>query len=218
MSLSVLSELAIKAVACLIAIHHHRLDWAMTDAHDHNGEPSGSPPPPARPPRPAADSAEPPVGAAPGAARPQPARGAPGGTSRGRPGRGGGRGKGWSGGVQARETGKPTPVRELASAGASPDAEPDIDEVSVDVDGVSWTVRVCGRSGGASPAKAPLLLLGFWRSESTTSSPHREALVVGRLLADYTADELEAALAASREPPEPGRRPGFFSEISDRRR
>jgi hypothetical protein len=88
----------------------------------------------------------------------------------------------------------------------------------VDVDGTIWTVRVQGRSGGTSTVSAPLLLLGFWNAQSAPAPPDREALVVGRLLADMSERELEAALAQSRVPPDPDRRPGFFAEISDRRR
>ena len=123
---------------------------------------------------------------------------------------------------RAPESGKPTPVRDLAtpgvSPGASPDVEPDVGEATLEVDGTSWTVRVRGRSGGASAVKTPLLLLGFWKAQSATSPPDRETLVVGRLLADMTAGDLETALAESREPADPDRRPGFFSELSERRR
>ncbi len=123
---------------------------------------------------------------------------------------------------RAPESGKPTPVRVLAtrgvSPGASPDLEPDIAEATVEVDDTSWTVRVRGRSGGSSAAKAPLLLLGFWKAQTVTSLPDRETLVVARLLADLTEDDLETALAESRDPAAADRSKGFFSEISERRR
>ena len=51
-----------------------------------------------------------------------------------------------------------------------------------------------------------------------TPPPDREALVVGRLLADMSEGELQAAFAQSRVPADPDRRPGFFAEISERRR
>ena len=124
--------------------------------------------------------------------------------------------------LQARESGKPTPVRDLAthgvSSGETANVEPDVGEATVEVDGTSWTVRVRGRSGGTSAVKTPLLLLGFWNAQSTTSLPDREALVVGRLLVDMTAGDLETALAESRDPADPDRHPGFFSEISERHR
>ena len=124
--------------------------------------------------------------------------------------------------AQAPESGKPTPVRVLAtrgvSPGASPDLEPDIAEATVEVDDTSWTVRVRGRSGGSSAARAPLLLLGFWKAQTVTSLPDRETLVVARLLADLTEDDLETALAESRDPAAADRSKGFFSEISERRR
>ncbi len=123
---------------------------------------------------------------------------------------------------QTSKSGKPTPVRDLAtpgvSPGAAPDVEPDVGEATVEVDGTSWTVRVRGRSGGGSTVNTPLLCLGLWKVKSATSPPDREALVIGRLLADMTAGDLETALAESRDPVDPDRRPGFFSEISERRR
>jgi len=123
---------------------------------------------------------------------------------------------------QAPESGKPTPVRDLARSGASTDVpadvEPDVEEATVEVDRLSWTVRVQGRSGGASAASIPLLLLGFWKDQSASLPPDREALVVGRLLADLSEGELVAALAGSSDPPDPDRRPGFFVELSERRR
>ena len=119
---------------------------------------------------------------------------------------------------QVPESGKPTPVRDLAPPGASRGASPDVSEATVDVDGVPWTVRVQGRSGGASTASAPLLLLGFWQAQSAPAPPDREALVVGRLLADMSEGELQAAFAQSRVPADPDRRPGFFAEISECRR
>ena len=123
---------------------------------------------------------------------------------------------------QVAEPGKPTPVRDLAAPGVSPGAfpevEPDIDEATVEVDGTSWTIRVQGRSGGSDAMKPPLLLLGFWKAQTVASPPDREALVVGRLLADLTEDDLEAALAESRDPAVVDRSRGFFTEISERRR
>ena len=120
---------------------------------------------------------------------------------------------------QVPDSGKPTSVRDLAtpgaSRGASPDVSSDLREATVDVDGITWTVRVQGRSGGTSTVSAPLLLLGFWKAESATSPPDREALVVGRALTDMSEGEFESALAQSRVPADPDRRPGFFAEISE---
>ena len=123
---------------------------------------------------------------------------------------------------QAPESGKPTPVRDLAtpvvSPGASPKVEPDVAEATIEVDGTSWTIRVQGRSGGSTAGKTPLLLLGFWKAQTATSPPDREALVVGGLLAHLTEDDLETALAESRVPAAADRSRGFFSDISERRR
>ena len=118
-------------------------------------------------------------------------------------------------------SGKPTPVRNLGSARNSTQVEPDTEIVAIEVEGVSWTVRVQGRSGGSSPARAPLLLLGFWKSAPSAPSdapPDREALIVGSSLADLSADELVEVHAQSKEPAERSSRPGFFAEISERRR
>lgn len=123
---------------------------------------------------------------------------------------------------QAPESGKPTPVRDVAkpvsTRVASPDEKPDDSEATVEVDGTLWTVRVQGRSGGASPAKPSLLLLGFWRTATVGSQPDREAMVVGRRFRDLTDGDLEAALAESRDPSVVDRSKAFFSEISERRR
>ena len=123
---------------------------------------------------------------------------------------------------RARESGRPTPVRDLATSRVSPDAstgvEPDLLEATVEVDGTSWTVRVQGRSGGASAVNVPLLLLGFWKARPAASPPDREALVVGRVLADMTAGSLETALSESYDPADLDRPGGFFSEISQGRR
>lgn len=114
------------------------------------------------------------------------------------------------------------PVRDLARPGAAtdvlPDVEADVEEATVEVDRLSWTVRVQGRSGGASAVSAPLLLLGFWKGQSASLPPDREALVVGRLLADLSESELAEALAGSSDPADADRRPGFFAELSERRR
>jgi hypothetical protein len=66
--------------------------------------------------------------------------------------------------------------------------------------------------------KAPLLLLGFWEKQTAESLPDREALVVGRRFADLTEDDLQTALAESRDPAAASRSKGFFSEINESRR
>jgi hypothetical protein len=127
---------------------------------------------------------------------------------------------------RASESGKPTPVRDLATPGARRGAspgveshvEPDVAQATVEVDGMFWTVRVQGRSGGGSAVNAPLLLLGFWKAQPASSPPDRETLVVGRLLADMTEGELAAALAESCNPRDPDRRLGFFAELGGHRR
>lgn len=122
---------------------------------------------------------------------------------------------------ERRPGAQPPPARDLAtpsSRAAPPAEEPDLDGATVEVDGTVWTVRVRGRSGGSSAMKAPLLLLGFWEKQTAESLPDREALVVGRRFADLTEDDLQTALAESRDPAAASRSKGFFSEINESRR
>ena len=97
---------------------------------------------------------------------------------------------------------KPTPVRALGKAGASaPAVEPDLTEAVIEVEGRSWTVRVLGRSGrGGIGGAPPLLLVGFWEQGSVDSGHAREALVVGRTLAELSASRLEGAFARAAPP------------------
>jgi hypothetical protein len=73
--------------------------------------------------------------------------------------------------------------------------------VTLDIDGTPWVVRVLGRAGqGASvemATAAPLLVLGFYRSEESEAA-EREALVVGRTLVGLSQAQLESAFAKGR--------------------
>ena len=116
---------------------------------------------------------------------------------------------------------KPTPIREaLAASGGSGTAlEPDIEQVTIMVAGERWTARLRGRSGRAGAA--PLLLVGFWRDgpgPADGGAPELERLVVGRTLAGLGVRALEAALEQAAPPPDPDRRPPFFSEAGEGRR
>jgi hypothetical protein len=87
--------------------------------------------------------------------------------------------------------------------------EPDAEAVRLEVDGVRWTVRVLGRSGGSGAGVTPLLLLGFWKGEprgereTDRPGPHaREALVAARTLSGLSEGDLGDALSRS-DPPRP---------------
>ena len=112
---------------------------------------------------------------------------------------------------------KPTPARDV-NGGASPRApQAEANQVELEVDGESWTVRVLGRSGRASRMSPSLLLLGFWRDLSE-GDPPLEALVSGTTLASLSPVQLEAALSAAERPADVARRKAFFAEASQPRR
>ena len=75
---------------------------------------------------------------------------------------------------------------------------PDLDEALLEVADGAWVVRVLGRGGSGDGRSAPLLLLGFWRADTPTGDPEREAFVVGRTLAAQSPESLEKALQVSR--------------------
>lgn len=116
------------------------------------------------------------------------------------------------------ESGKPTPVRELKGEPPAVQAESDIAEAHVDVEGTRWTVRVLGRSGRASGSSAHLLLLGFWEGEDVGDEPSLEAMVAARALQALSAEALEAALAGAAKPSDADRRRGFFQDAGQARR
>lgn len=98
---------------------------------------------------------------------------------------------------------KPTPVRDLAPVESTPaPTEPDLEEAEVRIEGDVWAVRVLGRSGGERASATPLLLLGFWEDEHEGAAPDREALIVGRTLADLTPAALRNAFDEARPPRE----------------
>jgi len=102
------------------------------------------------------------------------------------------------------------PAAPAASAAASP---PQAD-VELEAGGERWIVRVLGRStSGPASAAMPFLLLGFFGADAP-SEPRREALVVGRDLAELTQLELLAAWQSGRAPRPPGERRPFFPEIA----
>jgi len=103
--------------------------------------------------------------------------------------RSGGRSKPMSARAMAASEGRPAPV------------EPDVEEAVFRYESTEWIARVVGRAGGPHPAAAPLLLLGFWRADNPAGERLREALTVGRDLADLTESGLRESLARAREPP-----------------
>lgn len=99
---------------------------------------------------------------------------------------------------------KPTPVRAMAAVDAPPPpVEPDLEEATLDVEEAEWKVRVVGRAGGGRPSATPMLLLGFWPASDDEGGHEREALVVGRSLAEMTPAALHSAFESSGPPPPP---------------
>lgn len=97
-----------------------------------------------------------------------------------------------AGPLPARSTSEGKPGAPEPPAPAS-----DIEETSVEVDGMDWIVRLLGRAGGGASlgvtSAVPLLLVSF-RPSREKDAAEREALVVGRTLADLTPEQLEQAL------------------------
>jgi len=132
-------------------------------------------------------------------------------------GRRGGR-RGRRRGAGRHEHRKPAPAR-AADDDAKPASEPDdVEEVDLEVEGSTLTVRITGRSGGVGTKQAPLLMLGFWTDAREASPPDREALVVGGLLRELTDDQLLDAWGRSKPIPDPDRRPSFFPGTNEKRR
>jgi len=113
--------------------------------------------------------------------------------------------------------GKPTPARSRSGDPPVSEPEADVAESTVVVDGVTWTVRVSGRSGSASGMSPPLLLLDF-RSGDGDGGAELEALVVGRSLSGLSEEQLESALAGAEKPRDPDRKRSFFAESGQPRR
>lgn len=116
-----------------------------------------------------------------------------------------------------RARAKPTPVRDLTGEPPAASPEADVPEVTLEVDGDTWTVRVLGRSGGAAGTRPPLLLLGFW-SGGGEGDPSLEALVVGTSLASLSGAALKRALSGAEAPRDPGRKKPFFEGAGQARR
>lgn len=83
-------------------------------------------------------------------------------------------------------------------AGAEHVAEPDEEEVCLELDGEEWRVRVLGRAGACSRGATPLLSVGFLRADCGSDETVREAYVVARTLADVTLETLERAFVEAR--------------------
>lgn len=155
---------------------------------------------------------------------------APSGESPGHPPRQGKRGRdgGSRGGKRGKKKdapAKPIPARALGTTLDAPGmVEPDLLEGRILVDGVAWSARVIGRSGGSGPGATPLLLLGFWNEArradcaEDAEGPLRESLVVARALSELSEADLEAAFSTS-APPRPFEGPkSVFAGTEDKRR
>lgn len=115
---------------------------------------------------------------------------------------------------------RPAPARKRrdASDAGAPPSSPEAEAAALAVDGVQWTVRVCGRGrAGVHGGPAPLLVLGFFRGEEG-DIPEREALVVARSLKGLTARQLEGAFRLSQPPPPPGSHKELFPETATKGR
>jgi len=97
-------------------------------------------------------------------------------------------------------------------------AEPDVPEVSLEVDGATWRVRVVGRSGRSDGRSPPLLTLGFWPPGEPGPQHAREATVVARALAELPDARLLEALGGASSPPAPERKRPFFDAVGGGRR
>ncbi|MBT3326848.1 MAG: hypothetical protein HN396_11450, partial [Gemmatimonadales bacterium] len=86
------------------------------------------------------------------------------------------------------DRGKPMPVRQAAQDAHERPPESDVAELSLIVEGIEWTVRATGRSGGAAVGAAPLILLLFSSAkvEGVEAVQEREAMVVGQHLSDFS--------------------------------
>jgi len=113
---------------------------------------------------------------------------------------------------------KPLSVRDVTGEVPAQQAAPDLDEAQIEVADERWTVRVLGRAGRASGASPPLLLLGFWRPESSDPTPALEAMVVSSALGNLSEEALAEALSRAGPPRDPDRRPPFFRDGSQGRR
>jgi hypothetical protein len=89
------------------------------------------------------------------------------------------------------------------------------EELDLSVDGVSWRVRVQGRSNvGSRSARAPLLLLGFHRDPD--QPPERESWIVAHRLVALSELELEAAFRTAK-PPQPAKRTPSEASLKERK-
>jgi len=122
-------------------------------------------------------------------------------------------------GLQAVQgaNGKPMPARAINGASTTPEVAAQVEEACIEIDGQSWTVRVLGRSGRASGASVPLVLLGFWEEGAADEGPSLEAMVVARSLDELAPQELASALAQASKPRDPTRPRPFFPEAGQSR-
>ena len=109
---------------------------------------------------------------------------------------------------------KLTPVRDLAESGSDPGTEDsDVTEVQLEMEDESWVVRVLGMAGSGSSGAVPLLLLGFWTVTDSSTSPDREALVVGKTLGSLSTESLMTAFKNAKTPSDPERKKPFFENL-----
>ena len=117
--------------------------------------------------------------------------------------------------LRAGPPGKPIPVRALQDAADSPPPESMPEEMSISIDGVSWSVvadGACQVGGAVGPVH--LIMLSFGRDDGGQS---REAWVAAGSLDDVSVSRVETAFRASTPRPERREDRGFFEELGGRR-
>lgn len=119
---------------------------------------------------------------------------------------------------------KPTPVRVLQEAPPAPAEAPvvPVPLIVVSLDGVEWSVRVEGQSGGpgtgpAGDASPPLLFVRFERDGDDAATSGLGAWVVGTRLEDVSEARLEAALRNAKPWTRKAGPDGFFEDEGGRR-
>jgi hypothetical protein len=115
-------------------------------------------------------------------------------------------------------------VRALRETPPAPAEEPvvPVPPVVVSLDGVDWSVRVEGQSGGpgagpAGDASPPLLFVRFERDGDEADTSGLGGWVVGTRLEDVSEARLEAALREAKPWVEKPRADGFFEDEGGRR-
>lgn len=115
----------------------------------------------------------------------------------------------------AGPSGKPIPVRVLQDVAEPPTPESTPEEMSITIDGVSWSVvadGACQVGGAVGPVH--LIMLSFGPEDGGQS---REAWVAAGSLDEVSVSRVETALRGSSPRAERREDRGFFEELGGRR-